>query len=123
MYFERFESILAKLESMGYATSNLVIGVGGLLLQQHSRDDQGFAIKATYCEINGQPREIVKDPITDSGKKSHKGKIELFKIGNDYITVDQCKSDEGGLLTTVFQNGYVLKKYTLDEVRQNAYRI
>lgn len=121
MYFERFESILAKLESMGYASSNLVIGVGGLLLQQHSRDDQGFAIKATYCEINGQPREIVKDPITDSGKKSHKGKIVLMKTTDGVLTIDQMPSDEGGLLKTVFENGRVLRTFTLEEIRTKAY--
>lgn len=125
MYFERFERILTKLEGMGYATSNLVIGVGGLLLQQHSRDDQGFAIKATYCEVNGEAREIVKDPITDPGKKSHKGLIALFKDSGtrNYHTEDQCdvEMEKSGELEPVFCNGIILRRTTLDEVRKRAY--
>lgn len=123
MYFDRFERILARLKSMGYASSNLVIGVGGLLLQAHSRDDQGFAIKATYAEINGEEREIVKDPITDSGKKSHKGLMRLDYINGRYVTSDQQSHEQerGGLLEVVFRDGKLINPVTLDEVRARAY--
>lgn len=123
MYFERFQDILHELFLMGYASSNLVIGVGGLLLQQHSRDDQGFAIKATYCEVNGVPREIVKDPITDPGKKSHKGMLVLTKMFGQYGTCDQCDLDteNTGLLQPVFENGIILNRQNLDQIRKKAY--
>lgn len=121
MYFERFERILERLNEMGYASSNLVIGVGGLLLQQHSRDDQGFAIKATYVEINGVGRNIVKDPVTDSGKKSHTGLINLYRTNGEYRTSDQQESDHFGVLQTVFYEGAITRKYTLDEIRKRAY--
>lgn len=128
MYFARYERILNKMKDMGYATSNLVIGVGGLLLQQHSRDDQGFAIKATYCEVNGESREIVKDPITDPGKKSHKGLMALveavdLETGKKGVkTLDQCTPEQEklGLLEPVFCNGLILKRTTLEEVRKRA---
>ena len=123
MYFERFERILANLKSMGYASSNLVIGVGGLLLQQHSRDDQGFAIKATCAVINGIETEIFKDPITDHGKKSHKGLLRLDYINGRYVTSDQqtLAQAAGGLLQPVFRDGKVLVEYTLDQIRARAY--
>lgn len=125
MYFERFERILNKMKEMGYASSNLVIGVGGLLLQQHSRDDQGFAIKATYCEVNGETREIVKDPVTDPGKKSLKGMMALFKSEDtgEFFTADQVTADdeERGYLETVFEDGKLLKTYTLEDIRKTAY--
>lgn len=122
MYFERYERILNKLKSMGYASTNLVIGVGGLLLQQHSRDDQGFAFKATYCEINGVPREIVKDPITDHGKKSHKGFMMLTEKNGAYTTKDQCtpQEEKEGLLQTVFKDGKLIKNYSIEEIRARA---
>lgn len=123
MYFERFKRILSNMAEMGFASSNLVIGVGGLLLQQHSRDDQGFAIKATYAEINGESREIVKDPITDSGKKSHKGLLSLSKNSKgDFVTKDGCtwQEESEGLLETVFENGVLLKDISFDKVRENA---
>lgn len=128
MYFERFSAILQKLKDMGYATSNLVVGIGGLLLQSHSRDDQGFAIKATYAEINGEEVEIVKDPITDPGKKSHEGLLRLDKIyasdgSAEYVTYDEQNWDQekDGLLETVFLNGKLVKEYSLDEIRARAY--
>lgn len=124
MYFDRFEKILKNLMEMGYASSNLVVGVGGLLLQSHSRDDQGFAIKATYCEVDGQPREIVKDPITDPGKKSHKGMLSLGLENGVYTTFDQCDAYEENLgqLKTVFENGVILNRFTLEQIRQKAYQ-
>lgn len=130
MYFERYEAILNKLKSMGYATSNLVVGIGGLLLQSHSRDDLGFAIKATYAEIDGQAVAVVKDPITDPGKKSHTGllRLDLYRQEDGslkYGTLDQCTWEEenGGLLQTVFKDGELVKEVTLDEVRAVAYGV
>lgn len=128
MYFERYARILNKLKDMGYASSNLVVGIGGLLLQSHSRDDLGFAIKATYAEIDGEPVDVVKDPITDPGKKSHTGMLALYSYTNpegelDYITLDKCppEVERTGLLKTVFKDGELVKEFTLDEVRANAY--
>jgi len=122
MYYERYERILTRLKEMGYASTNLVIGVGGLLLQQHSRDDQGFAIKATYCEVNGVPREIVKDPITDHGKKSHKGLMMLTEKNGVYMTHDQCTPDQEkeGLLTTVFKDGKLVKEFSIEQIRERV---
>lgn len=126
MYFERYSQILDKMQEMGYANTNLVIGIGGLLLQQHNRDDLGFAFKATYAEINGQAIELYKDPITDPGKKSHKGLMMLCKVTEGleekYVTIDQVTpgQEKLGVLQQVFFNGKVTKLYTLDEVRKNA---
>lgn len=119
MYLARYKRTLARLEKMGYAASNLVIGVGGIL-RDHTRDTIGAAIKATYVEVNGEPREIEKDPVTDPGKKSHKGLMCLTKDSNgNFRTKDQCTTEEEktGLLVPVFRDGKVLVEYTLEEVR------
>lgn len=105
MTLSNYKAIINKLESQGYAASNLVVGVGGVLLQQHNRDDLGFSFKALYCEVNGEPREIMKDPITDSGKKSHKGLLRLEKTETgQFITLDQQTREQQstGLLKTTF---------------------
>lgn len=121
MYLERYQRTLQKLAEMGYAASNLVIGVGGIL-RNHSRDTMGFAIKATYVEINGTPQEIEKDPITDPGKKSLKGLLHLGYQDGDWITSD-CVSPEmedTGHLETVFYNGNILKEYCLKDIRSRV---
>jgi len=122
MYFDRFEKILTRMKEMGYASSNLVVGIGGLLLQQHSRDEQGFAIKATYAEVNGEQRELLKDPITDSKKKSHKGLLSLIKTDSgEYITISRCSWEEEaqGELKTVFKDGVLVKEITFDQIKKN----
>lgn len=88
MYLERYQRTLGRLQEMGYAASNLVIGVGGIL-RNHSRDTLGFAIKATYVEVNGESRDIEKDPVTDKGKRSHKGLMALIHDGSEYNTLDR----------------------------------
>jgi nicotinamide phosphoribosyltransferase len=121
MYYERYQRTLEQMRSLGWASSNLVVGVGGILLQSHSRDDQGFAFKATYCEVNGEALEIVKDPITDPGKKSHKGLLLLDKhTDGTYFTLDQVSSanEKLGLLKPVYKDGVILKFYTLEEIRE-----
>lgn len=120
MYLERYQRTLDKLRIMGYAASNLVIGVGGIL-RGHGRDTMGFAIKATYVEINGVATEIEKDPITDPGKKSLKGLMYLDHDPNtnNWTTIDQVSHEveQNGLLCEVFRDGTVLIEYTLADVR------
>lgn len=123
MYFDRVKKIYETLTEMGYATTNVVLGIGGLLLQQHNRDDLGFAIKATFAEINGEQVELFKDPATDPGKRSHKGLLSLDKdVNGKYHTTDQCsiKDEQGGELIQVFKDGKVTKEYTFSEIRKRA---
>ena len=127
MYFGRVEKIMSTMKEMGYASTTVVLGIGGLLLQQHNRDDLGFAIKATYAEINGEPVELFKDPITDSGKRSHKGLMKLQQtVDGKYITVDQLPKelyedpDMPCELVEVFKNGKVTKKYSFGEIRERV---
>lgn len=120
MYFARIADILGTVKEMGYATTNLVIGVGGILLQQHNRDDLGFAIKATFAVVNGEERELFKDPVTDPGKRSHKGLMRLDRVSDGtYVTTDRVSEAEEkqGLLQEVYRDGKILKTWTFDEVR------
>lgn len=121
MYLERYQNILSRMEVMGYAASNLIIGIGGIL-RFNSRDTLGFALKATYVEVNGRPTEIEKDPITDPGKKSHKGLVGLFKEDGQYVTKDQLTPEEldKSLLQPVFLNGKLFNQQTYKEIREQA---
>lgn len=122
MYFDRYKAILTKMKEMGYANTNLVVGIGGLLLQQHNRDDLGFAFKATYAEINGVATELYKDPATDPGKKSHMGLMTLLKENGVYITKDHSTEEEAktGELKLVFLNGKLINEQNFQEIRERA---
>lgn len=77
---DRAANICEKLKTMGFASSNIVFGIGSYTYQYNTRDTLGWAMKATYCEINGVGRAITKDPITDDGtKKSHSGLLKVIK--------------------------------------------
>lgn len=115
MYFDRYARTLSRMKELGFAACNLVIGVGGIL-RSHTRDTLGMAIKATHVVVNGVGFDIEKDPITDQSKKSHTGKIELYKKGSEYQTlmVDEVVSRANNLgdefepcLKTTFKNGLV----------------
>ena len=92
-------------------------------MQYRTRDSLGFAVKATYCVINDKPTEIFKQPKTDDGtKNSLKGLIRVELVNGKYVPVDQVTPDfeQGGHLQTVFENGKLIKEFTLDEVRRNV---
>lgn len=117
---KRFEEVLSAMEKNGFATSNLVIGVGGLLLQQHNRDDLGFALKATKAiTTDGEEVSLFKDPKTDSKKKSKTGYMKLVKEDDSFNTLDNVSVEEelSGELQTVFRNGEILRTQTLDDIR------
>lgn len=126
---ERQKEILGRLKGMGFASSNVVLGIGSFTYQFATRDTFGFAIKATYCEtVSGGPQEIFKKPLTDDGtKNSAKGLMRLG--GTPVVGTDICKDlylEEGvswrqegtGLLRTIFIDGEPMRFQTLATIRE-----
>ena len=123
MYLERYHLTLQRMKDMGYSATNLIIGVGGIL-RNHSRDTLGFAIKATRVEVNGVEKSIMKDPITDKGKRSHKGYLRLERDSSGYHTLDDVsgESEKMGLLRPVFRDGKMLIDDDLYSMRDRVER-
>jgi nicotinamide phosphoribosyltransferase len=121
---ERAEEICKRLKQKGFASTNVVLGVGSYSLSYATRDSQGVACKATWCVVNGEERKISKDPITDNGeKKSAKGLLMVYEKDDVIKLKDQCtkEEEESGLLKTVFENGYFqrLNVLNLTQIREN----
>jgi nicotinamide phosphoribosyltransferase len=114
----RAYSILKKLDEKGFASGNVVLGIGSYTYQFMTRDTLGFAMKATYGEINGVPTPIFKEPKTDAGKKSAKGLLRVDKIGGEYVLVENLTSDEGGELKVIFKDGNFENLPAFDEIRE-----
>jgi nicotinamide phosphoribosyltransferase len=113
--------VLHTLLSHGYSASNIAFGMGGGLLQADlDRDTQKFAMKLSWAEVDGQGVDVYKEPITDAGKKSKRGRLDLVFRNGQYQTVQGKQGDS--LLVPVFENGVLLKDWTLAEVRANAER-
>jgi len=118
---ERATQICERLKRNGFATTNIVLGIGSFTYQYNTRDIFGFAMKATYVEVQGEGREIFKDPVTDDGtKKSAKGLIQLFKKEGKIHFRDQVTPEEEkeGLLQTVFKDGKLVREERLSEIRE-----
>jgi nicotinamide phosphoribosyltransferase len=130
---ERTQQICERLKAKGFASTNVVLGIGSYTYQYNTRDTFGFAVKATYGEVLEESeeddllvkravgREIFKNPITDDGtKKSAKGLLCVLRNeeGKLYLK-DQCTPEEEkqGLLETVFLDGKLVKFQTLAEIR------
>ncbi|WP_046743328.1 nicotinate phosphoribosyltransferase [Kordia zhangzhouensis] len=119
---DRAVQICERLKSKGFASTNVVLGIGSFTYQYNTRDTFGFAMKATYVEIHGEGRAIFKDPITDDGtKKSAKGLIQLFEKDGKIHFKDECTllEEKEGLLTPVFKNGDLLHELSLQDIRTN----
>lgn len=76
--------ILQNLEILGYSADNVAFGQGGALLQQVNRDTMSFAMKCSAIRVNGEWRDVYKDPIGDSGKRSMRGRFSVVRASEDY---------------------------------------
>ena len=111
------EKILKAVIQAGYAASNIVFGMGGGLLQQLDRDTHKFAFKCSAALRGETWVDVFKDPITDQGKKSKRGRMKLIQTEDGYRTVNQNEPGEDHL-HIVYENGILIKEWTFEEVRQ-----
>lgn len=136
---QRCERIYQILEDAGFAASNVALGVGsfsfqcieeGGILKPFTRDTFSSCIKATYCEINGQPFPIFKDPKDGGFKKSQKGCCIVLQTEDgdlcysDGHTYEEAKFGSvlgTNLLQTVFADGVLLHEYSLSEIRNTLH--
>lgn len=119
----RQEAILNGLKEKGFASFNVVLGIGSFTYEYVTRDTYGFAMKATYGEVNGEGRNIFKSPKTDNGtKRSAKGLLAVHQINDTLLLQDECTKETAntGLLKTVFENGRLIKDQSLSQIRERV---
>ena len=120
---ERAEAICRRLEAKGFASNNVVFGIGSYTYNYNTRDSLGIAVKSTYCEVDGEARNIFKDPVTDDGmKKSARGLLRIDLVEGEYVLRDEVTEEEeaGGELKVVYENGKLLVDHTLQEIRNRV---
>jgi len=137
-------SILFCMEIAGFSADNVAFGQGGALLQQVNRDTMQWAMKCSAIGISEDQmrfdgehyfpehevlvwHDVYKDPITDSGKRSKRGRVTLWESGGEYessVTQPTRWVDKGTVwkevLVEVFRDGEMKNEITFDQVRANA---
>lgn len=118
---ERCGNICAGLAAKGFASTNVVYGIGSYTYQHVTRDTDQYAVKATFAVVDGKDINIYKKPKTGDGmKNSARGLVAVFKDdkGEFYLKdnatwaeVDSCELKE------VFRDGKLLIDQTLAEIR------
>jgi nicotinamide phosphoribosyltransferase len=119
---QRAEQICSRLARKRFASTNVVFGIGSYSYQYVTRDTDGYAVKATYAVIDGNPLEIYKSPKGAAFKKSAKGLTAVFKDENsEFYLKDGASWSEvmNCEFVKIFEDGKLLKDYTLSEVREN----
>jgi len=125
--FDAMVKILEKVTEMGFSSDCIVFGSGGALLQKVNRDTFKFAQKTTSIRIGKKWVDLFKDPITDPGKKSKKGRMTLIHntTTDEYRTVlvdDPLPLGFEDAMITVYDKGQLLNETTLDEIRARAHK-
>jgi len=129
--YDSIKTIYAALKQAGISAENLVLGMGGALLQKVDRDTQRFALKCSSAVVNGVEVNVAKSPtemnangdITASFKKSKSGRLKLVKINGDFTTVTEaCNESFADELQTVFEDGDIVKQLTFEEATANLNR-
>lgn len=131
---QRCEQIYNILEKNGFACSNVALGVGSFsfqcieedgILKPFTRDTFSSCIKATYCEIDGKPYPIFKDPKDGGFKKSQKGCCVVSEENGELQYKDglnwEVAASDGNLLQTVFKDGVLIKEQSLSEIRNRLH--
>merc|ERR1711933_244255 len=91
------------------------------LLQKLHRDTQKCAFKCSNAIVNGEGVDVVKDPITDPGKKSKKGRLTLENKNGAWTTHVEGKGNANDdQLIEVFRYGELLVEHTFADVRNRA---
>lgn len=118
---QRAAEILNQLWILGFASTNIVFGIGSYTYAYVTRDTDGYAVKATWVQVNDEPYEIFKDPKTGDGtKKSATGLVAVYKdekgefYYKDHATWEELENCE---LKLIFENGKLVKETTLQEIR------
>ena len=115
--------IIDAVMDAGFSAENITFGMGGGLLQQVNRDTMSWAMKASAISINGEWKDIYKDPITSHSKRSKKGILALIKDSSGQlktIKANEMNTNDDNLLRDVYIDGKLVVEDSLIDIRERA---
>lgn len=123
--FDRATRILQGLKSKGFASTNVVFGIGSFTYQYTTRDTFSMALKSTLAIRDGKEIQIFKTPKTDDGtKNSQRGRVvvERDEFGKIVWRDRLSLSDHvpTNLLLDRFVDGKAVNPTTFSDIRQRS---
>ena len=116
---ESLPRILERVMAAGFAADNISFGMGGGLLQHVNRDTQKFAMKCSAICVNGEWRDVYKDPVTDQGKKSKRGRLALTRKNGVWATEPLEHNTYHDEMRQVYDRGDIQQNLTWGELKHN----
>lgn len=122
---QSIREILQVLKDHGFSAINMVFGMGGKLLQGVDRDTMKWAMKCSAVLINDVWIDVYKDPVTDPGKQSKRGRMSLYRnrLTGEYSTFridEQIDEEFEDQMIDYLENGNILVDFTFSEIRDRA---
>jgi nicotinamide phosphoribosyltransferase len=116
------QDTLTAMNRAGWSADNITFGMGGALLQQLNRDTQQFAFKSSNVTVNGEDRDVFKDPVEGHDKASKRGRMALHLTNGRWKTVRLRRGvdDPEDRLKPVFRDGELLVQQSVAEVRRRS---
>lgn len=121
IHYQRADEIMSRLSAKGFASDNVVFGIGSFSYQLVTRDTYGFAMKGTWADIGGVGHDLFKKPVTDSGEKfSAVGRLALTPCFNvlERATEEQEKAS---LMQPIWRDGRFLSQTSISRIRQTLW--
>ncbi len=125
--YDSIQRIYKAVSARKISAENLILGMGGALLQKLNRDTQKFALKCSYAEVDGKGVDVQKSPMEmnergemiKSFKASKSGRLKLIEVNGELKTVRKSEPGED-VMQTVFENGEILVNHTFESIRERA---
>lgn len=131
---ERATQILDRtVNELKLSPYNVVFGIGSFTYEYCTRDNNGFAMKATAVQREGQGVEaIFKAPVTDNGgKKSHKGIPVVYREAitssgmlelGDYVVRESTDPEDlySSASDLVFADGHLIQETKFETIRRRV---
>lgn len=120
--YQTIAKILRLMEWKKLSASNIAFGQGAGLLQKVDRDTMKFAMKASAICVNGEWRDVYKDPTGQNDKKSKRGRLALVGGGRTLVTIREREilSEADNELRVVWENGKLLVDDDFETIRERS---
>jgi nicotinamide phosphoribosyltransferase len=109
-------TVLEAVKQAKFSAENVAFGMGGGLLQKVDRDTMKWAMKTSAIKVNGFWRDVYKDPVTDPGKVSKRGRQALIHDVSGWRTVSAAANGQNRL-APIYRDGKLLRQTSFDAIR------